>query len=277
MRTKLIAMLALALAPGWLCGQPLPEPPPRVHEIPSWVAERLSPEDRRVFGKLMRLELESVWAKVVDEGYPNCFINELQALKPHVRMVGRARTIRYLPNRKDLRAKIYGARPQLNYVSSEDAQPGDILVFDAGGETRSAVTGNVTGTRLAYRGGVGMIADGAFRDVPALESMHLQIYMRRGQAAGVAPVQMSVDYQVPVRIGSVTVIPGDILFGERHGILVIPAEIVEKVADAAQATVEREEFQRHLLMNGESLFNVYPKLNDANQKRFEEWKKGAKR
>jgi regulator of RNase E activity RraA len=273
MKSHVTAVLALWLLPGCVYCQSLPEPETRTHEIPAWVAERLSPEDRRLFNKLIRLELESLWGRVVAEGYPNCFINELEALKPQVRMVGRARTIRYLPNRKDLRAKLYAARPQLNYVSSEDAQPGDVLVFEAGGETRSAVTGNVTGTRLAYRGGVGMVADGAFRDVPALNDMHLQIYMRRGQAAGVAPVQMSVDYQVPVRIGGVTVVPGDILFGERHGILVIPADIVEKVADGALATVEREEFQRLLLMNGEPLFNVYPKLNEANQKRFEEYRK----
>jgi len=245
-----------------------PEP-----QIPAHVAGKLSPQDRELFGKLMRVELESVWAAVNAEGYPNCFINELTALKPHERMVGRARTIRYLPNRKDLRAKLYAASPQLNYKSSEEAQPGDVLVFEAGGETRSAVTGNVTATRLMVRGGVGMVADGAFRDVPMLEAMPLQIYMRRGQAAGVSPIQMSVDYQVPVRIGGVTVIPGDILFGERHGILVIPAEIVEKVVEQALATVEREEFQRHLLLQGESLYDIYPKLSEANRKRYEEYKK----
>ncbi|MEK7403807.1 MAG: hypothetical protein AAB225_01745 [Acidobacteriota bacterium] len=241
--------------------------------IPAHVSEKLSAEDRALFGKLMRLELESVWAQVVAEGYPNCFINELDALKPRQRMIGRARTIRYLPNRKDLREKLYAAGPQLNYKSSEEAQPGDVLVFEAGGETRSAVTGNVTATRLAYRGGVGMVADGAFRDLPALEALPLQIYMRRGQAAGVSPVQMSVDYQAPVRIGGVTVVPGDILFGERHGILVIPAEIAGKVADRALATVEREEFQRQLLESGASIYDVYPKLNEAYQKKFEEYRK----
>jgi len=266
--------LALWLVPLWACAQkPGLEIPVPEHKIPPHVFEKLSPQDRALFSKLMSLELESVWAGVTAEGYPNCFINELAPLQPEVRLVGRARTIRYLPNRKDLREKLYAAGPQLNYKSSEEAQPGDVLVFEAGGETRSAVTGNVTATRLMVRGGAGMVADGAFRDVPMLAAMPLQIYMRRGQAAGVSPIQMSVDYQVPVRIAGVTVIPGDILLGDRHGILVIPAAIAEKVADRALATVEREEFQRRLLLGGESLYDVYPNLSEANRKKFEEYRK----
>ena len=84
---------------------------------------------------------------------------------------------------------------------------------------------------------------------------------------------MSVDYQGPVRIGSVTVIPGDILVGESTGILVIPAAIAEKVANAALEHDEQEEFQRELLLNGESIVGVYP-MNDATRKRFEAWKAG---
>jgi regulator of RNase E activity RraA len=191
-------------------------------------------------------------------------------------MVGRARTMRYLPNRKDVRAKLYAAGPQLNYKSAEEAQPGDILVFDAGGETRAGVSGGVTTIRFLVRGGAGMVIDGAMRDVPELEAMHIQTYMRRGHASSVAPIMMSVDYQVPVRIGSVTVIPGDILVGDTTGILVIPAEIAEKVANTALEHDEQEEFQRDLLLKGESIYGVYP-MNEKNRKLFEEYRKKTKR
>lgn len=241
-------------------------------KLPAYVQERLSASDRVLFSKMMRVGLESAWALVRAEGHPDCFINELNALKPEMRMVGRARTIRYLPNRKDVRDKLYAAGPQLNYRSAEEAQPGDVLVFDAGGEIRSAVSGGVTTTRFLVRGGTGLVVDGAMRDVPELQAMPLQVYMRRGQAAAVAPIQMSVDYQTPVRIGSVTVIPGDILLGEAHGILIIPAAIVNKVVDRALEHDEQEDFQRELLLKGESIYGVYP-LNEANRKRFEEWKK----
>ena len=244
---------------------------PIERQMPAYIQERLSAEDRVLFDKLMRVGIESAWSLVTGEGYPQNFINELTALKSNMRMVGRARTMRYLPNRKDVREKLYSAGPQLNYKSAEEAQPGDVLVFDAGGETRAGVSGGVTTVRFLVRGGAGLVIDGAMRDVPELEAMPIQTFMRRGHASSVSPIMMSVDYQVPVRIGSVTVIPGDILVGESTGILVIPAAIASKIADKALEHDEEEEFQRGLLLQGESIYGVYP-MNPATRKRFEEWK-----
>ena len=244
---------------------------PIERKMPAYIQERLSAEDRVLFDKLMRVGLESAWSLVTAEGYPQNFINELTPLKSSMRMVGRARTMRYLPNRKDVREKLYSAGPQLNYKSAEEAQPGDVLVFDAGGETRAGVSGGVTTVRFLVRGGAGLVIDGAMRDVPELEAMPIQTYMRRGHASSVSPIMMSVDYQVPVRIGTVTVIPGDILVGESTGILVIPAAIASKIADKALEHDEEEEFQRSLLLQGESIYGVYP-MNPATRKRFEEWK-----
>ena len=248
---------------------------PVERQMPAYIQERLNAKDRVLFDKLMRVGIESAWSLVTAEGYPQNFINELTPLKPNYRMVGRARTMRYLPNRKDVRAKLYGAGPQLNYKSAEEAQPGDVLVFDAGGETRAGVSGGVTTIRFLVRGGAGMVIDGAMRDVPELEAMHIQTYMRRGHASSVSPIMMTVDYQVPVRIGSVTVIPGDILVGDTTGILVIPADIVEKVANTALEHDDQEEFQRQLLLKGESIYDVYP-MNAATKKRYEEYRKSKK-
>ena len=248
---------------------------PVERRMPDYIVERLSPQDRVLFDKLMRVGIESAWSLVTAEGYPQNFINELTPLKSNMRMVGRARTMRYLPNRKDVREKLYSAGPQLNYKSAEEAQPGDVLVFDAGGETRAGVSGGVTTIRFLVRGGAGLVIDGAMRDVPELEAMPIQTYMRRGHASSVAPIMMSVDYQVPVRIGTVTVIPGDILVGESTGILVIPAAIAEKIADKALEHDEEEAFQRQLLLQGESIYGVYP-MNPATRKRFEESRKQKK-
>jgi regulator of RNase E activity RraA len=243
-------------------------------EIPPYLRNKLSSQDRELFTKLLNVEMESAWAVLNSEGYPNCFINELDTLHANQRMVGRARTIRYLPNRKDLRDKIYSAGPQLNYRSAEEALPGDVLVFDAGGEIRSSVTGDVVTTRFVVRGGAGIVVDGALRDIPEITAMNLPVYLRRGQPMGVTPIQMSVDYQVPVRIGGVTVIPGDILLGAAHGVLVIPASLAEKLVARAQQTDEREYFQRRLLLfENQSIYDVYPSLNEANKKKFEEYRK----
>ena len=232
-------------------------------QLSPYVAERLGESDRELFEKLARAPLEAVWSQLASRGYEHCFINELEALHPGRRLVGRARTIRYLPTRPDLREEIYARRKQLNYVSAEEAQPGDVLVFDAGGDTRSAVSGEITTVRFLARGGTGLVVDGALRDVPEIAGMPLQVYQRRGQAAAVRPNLMSVDYQVPVRIGNVTVRPGDLLLGERHGILVIPAALAEEVADAALSKEDLESFQRGLLLEGRSIYGVYPPDEDT--------------
>jgi 5-oxopent-3-ene-1,2,5-tricarboxylate decarboxylase / 2-hydroxyhepta-2,4-diene-1,7-dioate isomerase len=271
MRITSTFLILLAASAGLAAQKATLELEPVERQMPTYIVERLSPQDRVLFDKLMRVGIESAWSLVTTEGYPQNFINELSPLKANTRMVGRARTMRYLPNRKDVRDKLYAAGPQLNYKSAEEAQPGDVLVFDAGGETRAGVSGGVTTIRFLVRGGAGLVIDGAMRDVPELEAMPIQTYIRRGHASSVAPLMMSVDYQVPVRIGSVTVIPGDILVGESTGILVIPAAIAEKVADKALEHDEEEEFQRGLLLQGESIVGVYP-MNAATRKRFEEWK-----
>ena len=243
--------------------------------VPQHVWGKLAAQDKELFGKLAQLELEALWSVVAEAGYTNCFINELNPIHTDRRLIGRARTIRYLPNRPDLRERLYNKGPQLNYVSSDEAEPGDVLVFDAGGDTRSAVTGAMTTRRLVARGGAGMIADGAFRDVGQMRELPIQVYMKRGQASSVSPNLLSADYQVPVRIGNVTVMPGDILIGEEHGVLVIPVAVLDKAVAKASETVEREQFQQKLLEQGEPIGGVYPRLNEANQKRFEAQRKGG--
>ncbi len=175
-----------------------------------------------------------------------------------------------------MREKIYSQGPQLNCRSAEEAQPGDVLVFDAGGETRSTVSGAITTTRFLMRGGSGIVVDGCMRDIPDLTAMPINIYLRCGHASSVIPILMSVDYQVPVRIGGVTIVPGDILIGGDHGILVISASIVNQVLQQAMEHDQLEEFQRQLLLQGEPISGVHPELNEGNRKRFEEFKREKK-
>lgn len=272
MRAKfcpLVLLIFVSIAPAQTTKLEITEP---VQEVPKYVMERLNAKDRALFEKLSRVSIEGLWSEVVASGFQQCFINELDPLHPDRRMVGRARTIRYLPNRPDLREELYSKQKQLNYVSAEEAQPGDVLVFEAGGETRSSVSGDVVTTKAVYNGASGVVVDGAMRDVPELSRLPIQAYMRRGQPQTVSPIMMSVDYQAPVRIAGVTVRPGDILLGDRHGVLVIPAAIVDKAVDRALEKDALENFQRSLILQGESLYDVYP-ANDKVRKRYEEQKK----
>ena len=143
-----------------------------------------------------------------------------------------------------------------------------------GGEMESSPSGDVTSTRAMVNGAAGIVVDGTMRAIPAFITMGLPLFTRdgKGHASAVSPLSMSWDYQVPVRIGKVTIIPGDYLVGALHGVLVIPAHMVEDVLEHAEFHTEREEFQRMLLLQGESMIGVYPP-NDETLQRFEEWRK----
>ena len=96
--------------------------------VPPHVWGKLVSQDKALFGRLAKLELEALWSAVAEAGYTNCFINELTPIHTGRRLIGRARTVRYLPNRPDLRERLYKAGPQLNYVSSEQAERTKVLV-----------------------------------------------------------------------------------------------------------------------------------------------------
>jgi len=245
--------------------------PKRSYQLPKYIEDRLSPSDRELFNKLINIDIETAWTTLNRLGYTNQFTNRLTPILPQMKMVGRARTMRYLPKRQDVQEALEG--PMLHLRSSEEAQPGDILVFDAGGDIGSCVTGDVTTTRFMANGGAGIIVYGAIRDVPELINMKLPVYTLAGQAAPIQNTLMTVDYQVPVSIGDVTVIPGDYILGDVHGLLVIPAAVIDEVIERAFEHQEREEFLRMLLIEGESIYGVYPRMSRETRERYEEWRK----
>lgn len=239
------------------------------HELPQYLADVLSEEDRDLFTRLLNINIESAWGYMRNHGYPYSFTNAVEPVADDMRLVGRARTGRYLPFRQDLVDEYKSL--QLNYRSAEDAQPGEVIVFDLGGDTGSSPSGDVTSVRAMVNGCSGIIVNGAMRDVPAFISMGMPLFTKdgKGHAGAVRPGLTSWDYQTPVQIGDVTIVPGDYIVGAIHGILVIPAHMVEEVLEYAEHHTIREDFQRDLLLEGRSMIGVYPP-NEETLKAFEE-------
>jgi 5-oxopent-3-ene-1,2,5-tricarboxylate decarboxylase / 2-hydroxyhepta-2,4-diene-1,7-dioate isomerase len=241
-------------------------------ELPEYVSTLLSDDDRELFTRLLNINVEAAWGFLRNEGHTMNFISDIRPVHPDMRFVGRARTGRYLPNRPDMRDQYKG--PQLNAQTAVDTKPGDVLVFDMGGHLESSPSGDVSCLAAMVNGCAGVVVEGVMRDVPAFINMGLPLFTRDGRghtAAGSSEV-MSWDYQIPVRVGDVTVAPGDYLVGVAHGVLVIPPSMVEKTLEFAEKKSVQEFFQRKLLMEGESVIGVYPPSKET-LKRLEEWKK----
>ncbi|MBI3911971.1 MAG: hypothetical protein HY320_13700 [Armatimonadetes bacterium] len=215
-------------------------------------------DETQMFDLLRRISLDSAWGVLNQLGYPNQFCEGLQVVRPDLLMVGRAVTIRCLPIRRDLAEQVRARGPMLNARAAEEARPGDVLVVDAGGETGAGFLGDVIAARFIYNGGAGMVIDGALRDLQILGKMPLPLYLKAAHAAGSGRRILPVDYNVPVRVGNVTVLPGDVLMGDAEGVLVIPRALAEQVAREALATDHQENFLRGVLEQGRSIYGVYP-------------------
>ena len=139
--------------------------------------------------------------------------------------------------------------------------PGDVLVVSAG-EFDQAVSGELFGTEAFRRGMAGVVIDGLSRDSAALRKLGMPFYSR-GVTPKAPPALAVPEIQVPLLIGDVEVLPGDILIGDDDGIIVGTVAEFGAIVDAAEAIQTREKALRISIENGYSLFDT---LNFAEHK-----------
>ena len=226
--------------------------------------------------RLKTLPLEAIWGAVQSKGYTNCHHSGLKSTRPDERLVGRALTIRYLPQRPDLteamtRLAKEGDWPRAyNVRAAEEAKPGDVVVVDLGGEIANGVFfGDISALGIQLRGAAGAVLWGSTRDYSELKEMAGFPVLAVGfDPAGAR--QIGVDWNVPIRVGNVTVLPGDVVVADAEAVLFFPPSIVDEVIRLASELVEQEEFERKMAREKKHRFrDVYP-LSPELRKRFEQ-------
>ncbi|WP_375460687.1 RraA family protein [uncultured Enterovirga sp.] len=119
------------------------------------------------------------------------------------------------------------------------AEPGDVLVVDAGGDLTNSLFGEIMLTLARRRGIVGLVIDGAIRDLDAIAASSLGVYARGVSHRG--PYKDGPgEINVPVSVGGQPVSPGDIVIGDADGVLAIPASEAPEIASLARQQMERE-------------------------------------
>ncbi len=174
-------------------------------------------------------------------------------------LVGRARTLRYLPVREDLLSHLRApgaANPQRALF--EAVGPGDVVVIDAGGNVTAGGLGDILATRLKARGVAGIVTDGCVRDAPFIRRMGLAVFTRAVHPGANTSALLPFEYDAPIQCGGVTVFPGDAILGDEDGVIVIPAALAARVADEAFEQERLEGFLRQAVENGETLPEAYP-------------------
>jgi regulator of RNase E activity RraA len=186
-------------------------------------------------------------------------------------MVGLAFAMRFIPAREDKAGA--GSRGPLQQQATEGCPPGHVLVVDARGDPRAASAGDLYGGRLKARGCAGIVTDGGLRDTDGTYKTGLPAYHRRPSSPPSGLVHRPVDLNLPIGCGGVAVYPGDIIVGDGDGVVVIPPDIVDAVAEQALASTLYDEFAEEEVARGRSLIGLFPAAGEEAKRDFEAWKK----
>lgn len=203
-------------------------------------------------------------------GYNNVSIDGLTATHPGAKVVGRARTLRYIANREDL-FESHGGGYNAQKRLFDSLQRDDVVVIEARGETESGTLGDVLALRARHLGAAALITDGGIRDLAVVTEIGVPAYHSGGHPAVLGRRHVPWEFDNTVTCGGCAVQPGDVVVGDSDGILVIPPFLVEEVVNEAIAQEEQEEFIAEVVASGEPVKDVFP-LNAAWKAKFEAWK-----
>ena len=197
------------------------------------------------------ISMEEVFSVLPGKGFRNQYEDGFQVLHPGKKMVGRAVTVQFMPARPDMDSVInaknraQGGRGLNNQVAIDLLQPGDVLVVDLFGKKDG---GTIVGDNLFYyimkttKGG-GLVVDGAIRDLEGISEMDMPAYFRSSHPSYIANVMLT-GINIPVRIGNVTVMPGDLVVGDQEGVYFIPPQFVKEIMDKADEVHVHDEWTR---------------------------------
>ncbi|WP_018775076.1 fumarylacetoacetate hydrolase family protein [Arthrobacter sp. 131MFCol6.1] len=225
----------------------------------------------------LKAKLESVCTATLSSqlrkrGLNNVSIDGLTSTRPERRIVGLARTLRYVPNREDL-FKTHGGGFNAQKKAIDSVNEGEILVMEARGEKGTGTIGDILALRAQVRGAAAIITDGGVRDFSAVAAMEMPTYYANPHPAVLGRRHIPWDTDITIACGGTTVQPGDIIVADADGILVIPPALAEELADDSIAQEREETFIAEMVQQGHSVDGLYP-LNAAWRTRYEQWEAG---
>ncbi len=212
---------------------------------------------------LAQVSTASAFQMLCAKGWRNTYMQgvlPLQTLGLGKRLVGRARTCRYLMRRgPDTGVHDPAARRLASeIVLIESLEPGDFFCVDALGVPTAGIIGDILATRIKVRGALAAVIHGAVRDTPYLKEVGLPIYSNAFHPSASNRDVVSVDYDVPCNMSGVYLIPGDIILADDEGVLAMPLDLAEYVAKYGPDKEAVEAWIRGKVEAGGSVHDYYP-------------------
>ena len=224
--------------------------------------------------RLRRVSTATLTTQLFKRGLRNAFMQGVRPLGPYAdNLVGAAFTLRNIPAREDLDGVGVFVDPEHPQRKAIEITPAEhVLVIDRRGDTRAACAGEILVTHLMKRGVAGLVADGGIRDAGPIGEMRQFPVFCAGPSA---PLNLArhhaVESNVPIGCGGVAVYPGDIIVGDRDGVVVLPSAMADEVSRDAAEQEELETFLLQRVTDGAALPGTYPP-NEATRAAFERWR-----
>src|SRR5215212_7111354 len=232
----------------------------------------LKPETRE---KLKKVATPTLMTALYKRGLRQQWVQDVHCINPAATpMVGEAFTLRYMPAREDLNPiEVFRDRNHPQRAAVEQCPPGGVMVIDSRKDPRAASAGSILISRLMVRGCAGIVTDGGFRDTPELEKLDFPCYHNRPSAPTNLTLHQAIDINVPIGCGDAPVFPGDIILGDQDGVIVIPANLLDEIADETFEMTAYEDFVTEQVRAGRGIFGLYPATDPQSLTDFAAWRK----
>jgi len=214
--------------------------------------------DREIFGFVQSNLYTAAVCDILDElGYRNqAMHHRLRPLLPdieHCGFVGRARTVRWMDTDHVITDNPYGK--EIEVIDS--LKPGDVVVHSTDHAGGNAPWGELMSTVAKRNGSVGCVCDSQIRDCIRIIKMGYPVYY-----TGIRPLDSMgrgrvIEYDVPIQCGDVLVRPGELIFADYDGVVVVPQEVEQEVLVRARDKAGKEDQSRQDLLAGKSLREVF--------------------
>ncbi|MFB8281334.1 fumarylacetoacetate hydrolase family protein [Nocardia colli] len=220
--------------------------------------------------KLSRVPVAALSQQLRKRGLNNVSIEGVRPAKPGTRLVGTARTLRFVPNREDLFTSHGGGYNAQKRVFDTVA-PGEVIVIEARGETGSGTLGDILALRAKVRGAAGVVTDGGVRDHDAVAESGLAVFTAGPHPAVLGRKHVPWDCDLTISCGGATVQPGDVIVGDGDGVIVLPSNIAEAVVDDALEQEIQDGWIAEQVGAGHPVAGLFPP--DAEWKaRYRQWR-----
>ena len=236
----------------------------------------LSPLDAETERLLAEVSSATLATVLFVHGLRNQVLLGVRRLRPGgPRMVGVARTLRYIAARDDLETLELWKRddnPQRRIA--DEIEPGQVLVIDARGEQRSGTMGGMLVARMQARGAAGIVSDGPFRDGPFIAGLEMPSYASGYNANTNLVAHHPEDLDLAITCGGVQVRPGDVVYGDDESVVIIPRHLARDVAREALAKEREEAWIEEQVLAGAPVKGTYP-MSPETRERYERERREA--